>query len=315
MKGFAFPLGIDPGGIDAPTQGYTIAYTAGQDDEPDSYVFQVVVSHEKLRPILQKAFELLPDRVYGIVEVGSRDAYRSVDVYMGEEAVGRQQFVKTWREYEPLLLEDGSIAAGANSDEPFIELFLDHWKGLHLHVPLDMREEVERLLHSFGLEEVVQTWAEPEDASVEDSTQLRPVLADGEEMSDIDELLMELRRDWRLELNVDPETNVDEGGRELGQTLWHAIVVVDHAEKGAEGRADLSIWATAGSLNEMEGMIDKLLEEQEEWRFVEVFTVDRVAFDERPEELADLTPKRREAQVHLVTIEPWMTRPQGGGDG
>jgi hypothetical protein len=274
-------------------------------------VFQVVVSHEKLRPILLKAFDLLPEKVYGIVEVGSRDAYRSVDVYMGSEAVDLKQFVKTWRAYEPLLLEDGSIAAGANSEDPFIELFLDHWKGLHLHVPLDMREPVEAVLHSFGLEEVPQTWSDPEDESVEASTQLRPVLAEGEALADIDELLMELRREWRLELNVDPETNVDEGGRELGPTLWHAIVVVDHAEHGSDARADLSIWATASSLNEMEGMIEQLFEDQKEWKYVEVFTVDRVAFDERPEELAELPPRRQEAEVHLVTLEPWSDRSRG----
>ena len=62
IDGFALPLGIEPGSEHArgraPAQGYTVAYTPGQDDEPDTYAYHVVVSHERLRPILHKAFEL-----------------------------------------------------------------------------------------------------------------------------------------------------------------------------------------------------------------------------------------------------------------
>src|SRR6185503_18673424 len=73
-----------------------------------------------------------------------------------------REFLRVWDKYEPFLLEDGSIAAGANSDEPFVEIFLDQWKGILIHVPLDMRDEVESMLHSFELDEVQQTWSSEE---------------------------------------------------------------------------------------------------------------------------------------------------------
>src|SRR6185503_5211288 len=129
IDGYALPLGIDAEHIKPPRQGYTLNYTQGEEDEPDTYAFHIVVSHEKLGKIVHRAFDLLPDQVYGIVEIGSRDAYRSTDVYIGEELISTEDFLTTWKHFEPILMEDGSIAAGANSDEPFIELFLDQWKG------------------------------------------------------------------------------------------------------------------------------------------------------------------------------------------
>lgn len=331
VNGFALPLGIDPGAdparFGAPAQGYTVTYTAGQDDDPDTYAYHIVVSHERLQPVLHKAFELLPDEVYAIVEIGSRDAYRSTDVYIGQELIPTEHFLKVWKAFEPILLEDSSIAAGANSEEPFIEVFIDQWKGLSLHVPLHMQDAVERMLKGFGLEEVTQTWpGADEEESVEGSL-IRPVLEIVDEYSpDIDELLLSLRHDWRLELNIDPESNIDEGGKRLGSTLWHAVVIVEEATpngelksaKGSPSKANdptqprgayASIWATASSMSEMEQMIEGALDGHPQWTFGEIYTIDRVAFDERPDELGDLTPGRRNTQVHLVTFEPWDEPP------
>ncbi len=77
---------------------------------------------------------------------------------MWVEPVSREIFLETWERLETLLLEDCFIAAGANSDEPFVEVFLDQWKGISIHVPLAMRDDVESMLTSFGLEEVIETW-------------------------------------------------------------------------------------------------------------------------------------------------------------
>ena len=41
------------------------------------------------------------------------------------------------------------------------------------------------------------------------------------------------------------------------------------------------------------------------WLLEEYYTIDRVAFDERPDELANLAPRRSEAAVHLLTFDPW----------
>ncbi len=50
INGFALPLGIAPGKLEAPMSGYTIAYATGVDDEPDTYSFYVAVSHERIAP-------------------------------------------------------------------------------------------------------------------------------------------------------------------------------------------------------------------------------------------------------------------------
>ncbi|MHC4416775.1 MAG: hypothetical protein ACYS0G_16010 [Planctomycetota bacterium] len=316
IDGFALPLGIKPGAISAPTPGYTVAYTTGRDEEPDTYSFYVAVSHERVAPILHRAFDLLPPHVYGIVEISSRDAYRSVDVFVGEELIGIHQFLRTWRSCERILLEDGSIAAGANSDDPYVEVFVDQWKGLSIIVPPAMRDDVELFLRELGLEEVPQTWPTDADGRGLADSEVRPVIAPvNGGAPDIDDLLQQLRDDWQLELNVDPETNVDEAGRELGLTLWHALVGVEDSSGDPEQGADVSVWATAGSLNDMEHLIDDALTRYQRWRLGEIWMIDRVAYDERPDELSDLPPRRDHAEVHLVQIEARSGGPEASRHG
>ncbi|MCI0363257.1 MAG: hypothetical protein L0Y44_10525 [Phycisphaerales bacterium] len=326
IDGFALPLGIAPSGtMRAPVQGYTVSYVQGEDDEPDTYSFHVVVSHERLAALVHRAFDLLPDEVFGIVEIGSRDAYRSTDTFIGQESISREQFIDSWRRYEPFLLEDGSIAAGANNEEPFIEVFVDQWKGLSIHVPLDSREEVEQMLRDFGLDEVPQTWSMDDEPKLSENgeesmetSQVRTVLDLSDDYSpDVDEILLNLRHEWNLELNIDPDSNVDDAGRNLGSTLWHAVIIVERAvtagrrgnDKQAEPGAYASIWATATSMAEMEELIQTALESHPKWAFGEIYTIDRVAFDERPDDLANLRPNRRQAEVHLMTFEPFGSPP------
>ncbi len=300
IGGFALPLGIEPGDIKPPATGYTVTYEAGTDDEPDTYSFYVAVSHERVAPILHRAFALLPSRVSGIVEISSCDAYRPIDVFIGREEITLRQFLATWNECESVLLEDGSIAAGANSDSPYVEVFMDQWKGVSIIVSLDMRDEVESMLQEFGLEEVPETWPVGPDNPDLERSRMRPVLDASGDAADIDDVLLLLRNDWRLELNVDPDTNVDEAGRDLGRTLWHAVVAVQDA--GSAARAEVSVWATAGSLVELDSLIDEVLLAEPGWQPVELYSADRIAYDERPDELSDLPPRRERAEVHRVSI-------------
>lgn len=304
---FALPLGIKPNGLEQPVQGYTLTYTPGEEDVPDSYAFHIVVSHERLKPILDKAFELLPNDVSGIIEIGSRDAYRATDVYLGREPIPKADFRLLWEIFEPFLLEDCSIGAGANSEEPFIELFLDQWKGLSIHVPLEQRDAVEAMLHSFGLEEVPQTWQGEENELSEGASEIRPVLQLDDEFSpDVDELLLQMRHAWDLSLDIDPERNEDEGGRDLGLTLWHAVVIAEAADKPENG-AYISIWVTASSANEVEELIEEAMRPRTDWIVTDWYSMDRIAFDDRPDSLSKLPPRPTEKKVHLVEVEPWKT--------
>jgi len=310
VNGYALPLGLEPGRLGAPTEGYTIAYTPGEDDEPDSYSFHVIVSHERLPALIRRAFDLLPEEVSCIAEVESSDAYRTVDVFLSAEPITRSAFLESWHWFEPFLLEDCFVGAGANSEEPFVEVFLDQWKRLSIHVPLTAREEVESWLDGFGLEEVPELWPADADDETFSTVSLRPVLELADEFSpDLDEMIHELRHAWKLELNVDPDRNSDESGRELGLTLWHAVAIVHHVDDDPDHGAYASIWVTAGSITEVQEMSAASLEHHDEWRFAELYTLDRVAYDDRPEELADLPPRRLEANVHRIDFEPWVTPP------
>jgi hypothetical protein len=91
------------------------------------------------------------------------------------------------------------------------------------------------------------------------------------------------------------------------------VIIMDRSDdqrNGAEQGAYASIWATASSMEEMEQLIQQTLEQRPEWTFGEIYTIDRVAYDERPDELADLPPNARTTQVHLVVIEPWGPVPE-----
>ncbi|MCP3902375.1 MAG: hypothetical protein GY715_01970 [Planctomycetes bacterium] len=306
IDGFALPLGFVPGDMDklpVPTPGYTLDYVVGEDDEPDTYSFYVVTSHEQLARLIERVFELLPDEVHGIVEIGSRDAYRSLDVYLAEETIRIEEFLDGWHRFESFLLEDGSIGSGANSEEPFVEVFLDQWKGLSIHIPVGLREEVEAILASFSLGEVAQTWPALDDDAANEALRVRPVLAEEDAYSPgVDEMLLQLREAWRLELNIDREANLDDSGRELGHTLWHAMVIVCSAGRPTM-EAYASVWATVDSLAGMEELVEAAIETLSGWELVTIYTIDRIAFDERPEELADLEPRRRRTEVHLVVLE------------
>jgi hypothetical protein len=315
LGAYQLPLGVAATNLREPTQGYTVRYQEGAEEEPDTYVFHAVVSHDRLRPVVDAAFNLLPKEVTSVVEIGSRDAYRSVDIYLGEEPMPLVEFLRTWYEFEDVLLEDVTIGVGANAEEPWVDVFVDSWKGILISVPTEMRDEVESMLASHGLHEVAETWEEiPPDAREDDETLVtRDVLELADEHSpDLDELLLVLRERWMLELNVDRETNVDEAGRHLGMTLWHAIVLATNSEGESDRGAYISVWMTAGSLAQAEELLEDALLDHPQWVFESVYTMDRVAFDDRPPSLGHLPPTRRRAAVHELDIEPWGEEPPSG---
>ena len=303
---FALPLGIEPLNLPAPNQGYTLEFHEGEDGDPDGWSFHVVASHDRMVGLVREAFGLLPEEVSPIVEVGSRDAYRSTDIYLANEPVPFEDFLETWEAFEPVILEDASIGVGANAevDDAFVEVFLDSWKGLLIHVPDDMKGQVERMLRRHSLREVEETW--PEDLDDEGPpSQVREVLQiDDEESPDLDEVLLQLRERWCLELDVDPETNLDDAGRSLGNTLWYGIALCREAS-GQGGGAYITMWVTAGSVAEVERLAAWRLKQEGRWAFQSFYTLDRVAFDERPDELGDLPMRGRMPAVHLVFEEPW----------
>ena len=56
--------------------------------------------------------------------------------------------------------------------------------------------------------------------------------------------------------------------------------------------------------------VNTTLETKPEWRFADVYTIDRIAFDERPPELTDLSPRRSQTETHLVEFDTWTSDPE-----
>ena len=305
-SGFQLPLGVESIDLPRPTQGFTLEYNAAEQEDADSYSFHVVASHQLVRAILHPALTLLPDEVFPVVEVGSRDAYRSIDVFSAGEPLAKREFMEIWADFEPFLIEDATIGAGASSDEPAIEIFLDAWKGVSIHVPVRMREQVEIMLAGLGLREVAETWPADIEHDVVNNSRVRDVLELLDDQSpDLDELLLQMREAWSLELDVNREVNIDEGGRQLGFTLWHAIIVVEPIDDDDERGAYVSIWTTATSIGQVEELVSDTIAGMPEWSFQSIYSMDRVAYDERPDELCELPPRRGMPDVHMVNIDIW----------
>ena len=317
---FALPLGVARLDTPAPIEGFTIKFEPGEEGEPDSYAYQVVVSHDEVRAILHDLFELLPSEVSPVVEIGSVDAYRSIDVYVSSEPISVADFTGVWDAFEPILLEEVSIGAGVTAEDPLLEIFVDAWKSITIHCPEEMRSAIEERLESHGIEEVPQTWPDEPFDEFDPPYRMREILLIEDEHSpDIDEFLLQLRTEWGLQLNVDPDSNVDEAGRELGHTLWHAIAMADPIEDDVVGGAYVTVWATAASLEEVEGLVETAVEELGDWVMHGVYSIERVAYDERPDELHDLAPLRKATEVHMVALDEWggsvpPDAPGGGAD-
>lgn len=324
VDGYALPLGVDRMDAPPPTEGWVVEFLQGEDEAPDTYAFQIAVSHERLRPLLRDLFGLLPGEVSPVVEIGSVDAYRSIDTYMAVEPLFIDDFMATWREFEPILEEEVSIGIGATSEEPFLEVFLDSWKSIAVQCQVDMRDGIDEILERHGLPQVPRTWDETAFDAVDPPYRMREILVIEDEHSpDLDELLLQLREDWGMQLDVDPHSNIDDGGRELGFTLWHAIAMADPVDE-KPGGAYIAVWTTARSLEEAEDLIEAAVEGSGEWMLDRVYSIERVAFDERPEEMHDLAPRRSRAEVHSIVVDQWGEgdeppppgeRPGGGGWG
>ncbi len=308
---YSLPLGLEPLDLPEPAQGYVLDYVPGEEDPttgeptPDTYSFQVTVSHERLLPILADAIRLLGDEVIPVLEVGSRDAFRALDVFMASEPIPAQAFCEGFDEYRAVLLEDANVGIGANSEEPYVEVFLDCWKGLLISVPIAMRRTVERALARHGLREVVETWPLELDRRSTNPTKVREVLlVDDDRAPDFEEVLMQLRERFAMELSVDPSTNLDDAGRTLGRTLWHVIAMAEHSRKPDHG-AYVNMWLTATCLEEVEELAQQAVEAVVDLRYAGLYTSDRVAFDERPEALNDLPPRHESSDVLAVDVDYW----------
>lgn len=251
INGVAFPLGAYPVEDMTPRTGYTLTFEpADGDDEdgdweewPDRYVFDIFLSATRVESLCRSLFAMLPGRFYPILDVLGHDEYREVDPYVAYELISQERFYDAIRRYRGFFYEDGLVGFGAMSEEPFVYIFVDEHKIVTVRVQADMRERVERLLNAFDLAEVDEIAGA--DAATHEHRGVLHAPDDRLDLLTADEIVEEVRNDWGLVLNIDPDTNVDDEGNELNITAWRCLarheispdLPVAPAEKGAEGDA------------------------------------------------------------------------------
>lgn len=254
---FTFPLGVYPIEPLEPVEGYLSEFEPADGGEdpgdweewPDRYVFDIVITASRLRPLCRALFALLPGRVYPILDVLGNDAYREVDPYIAYDPVGIERFLDVLHDHGAWLYEDGLVGFGAMSDAPFVYIYLDEHKVVTVRVESSLKDRVERVLGAFDLK------PNPDATGVEGAShEHRGVLMcppDQPDMMTAEEIIEDLQDYWRLDLNVDRTTNVDDAGKPLGLTGWRCLVRrtpsdVEKPDRYAE------VVLTAASLAEVE---------------------------------------------------------------
>ncbi|MEZ6241767.1 MAG: hypothetical protein R3B57_01865 [Phycisphaerales bacterium] len=230
MEGMRFPLGVYPVEALTPVQGYLLEFEPadGDDEEgeweewPDRYVFDIVITADRVEALCRQLFALLPGRVYPILDYMGHDAYREIDPYMGYELIGQDRFMDAVRRYRDFFFEDGMVGFGAQCDDPFAYVFVDEHKIVTVRVPPELKESVEHVLRAFDLEEVPEPRGADSAAHEHRGVLLAP--NDQPELMSGEEIVERLRDEWRLVLNVDAERNVNDEGDELGVTDWRCLV-------------------------------------------------------------------------------------------
>ncbi|MCC6660397.1 MAG: hypothetical protein IT437_05880 [Phycisphaerales bacterium] len=332
--GFQFPLGVYPVEPMTPKPGYCVDFepadggdaesgefqeegpAANLEEWPDRYVFDVVISAEKLEPLCRSLLALLPGRVYPIFDYLGQDAYREVDPYISYDLLGMDRMLDCLRRFRGFFFEDGLCGFGAMIDEPFFYVFVDEHKIVTIRAETAYRERIERLLAAHDLA-AIDTGAEGEGgegpAGADSAAhEHRGVLVAPDDRPDLltqDEIVEYLRDDWRLVLNIDPDANVDEEDRPLGVTPWRCLV---RCLPGPDGKPEdpryLDVLLSAPSLRRAEELAmeaaDQLLPEGlDEWDEVAVITSDRLT----PERWAELTHQPADPDTPTIPLEEGIT--------
>ncbi|MCK4872057.1 MAG: hypothetical protein KAS72_04965 [Phycisphaerales bacterium] len=287
--GFQYPLGCIPTEPCEPVEGYTMEFETAQGEWPDCYLIDIVVSSERTEPLMVDLFALLAPDVLPILDVRGDDAYREMDPYLAAEPISQADLLNTMRPFRAFLFEDGHCGFGVMSEEPFAFVYLDDHKIITIRVELTRADAVEQILAEHG----VSDHAEPVgvDSVAHEHRDVLWIDDNRSDLLDFYGVLDALRYEWNLELNIDPDSNVDDDGRLLGMTAWRVLLYLERQPEentsGAQTRdpdgAYAELLLTARNLNEVDGLVAAACEMIKGYAVVDQVSSDRL----RPEELID----------------------------
>ncbi len=229
---FQCPLGVYPVEELKPRVGYTLDFEPADGDEsedmeewPDRYVFDAVISAPRVEPLWRALASLLPGRVFPILDILGHDAFREIDPHVSYDLMGTDRLLEGVRKYRDFFFEDGLCGFGAMSEEPFFYVFVDEHKIVTVRAESALRERVEKILAAFDLEQMEDPAGVDASAHEHRGVLLGPETEPG--LLGFDAIVESLREEWRLVLNIDPESNVDDSGQELGTTAWWCRLRLD----------------------------------------------------------------------------------------
>jgi len=209
---------LDPDGSEERSTGGGGGDGNEWEEWPDRYVFDAVLSAERVPSLVRAILHLMPLKVYPILDVLGHDAFREVDPYVSYELIGTDRVHEAIRQVPDFFFEDGLCGFGCMSEEPFMYFFVDEHKIITLRAEASVRERIERLLQSFDLTQTDA--AAGADAAAHEHRGVLHTSPSELNLMDFDEIVERLREDWRLVLNIDPESNLDDEGKDLGVTAW-----------------------------------------------------------------------------------------------
>ncbi len=285
IKGFKFPLGVYPVEPMTPIVGYSSDFEPADNEEemgeweawPDQYVFDIVMPSDRVEAFWHQVFAMMPGRVFPIIDYIGHDAYREIDPYMAYEPIGKEKIIDGVRQFRPFFFEDGMVGFGAVSEDPFIYIFIDEHKIITVRVDAQYKLRIEQLLEAFEIEVC------PEPAGADSAShEHRSTLITASDRTDLlvgDQILERMRDSWRLVLNVDPDTNVDDEGNELGTTPWRCLA--RYATDQTPDEQYIELFLAASSIRQAEELVQQcignMLEGKSEWLDIVVMTTDRMS--------------------------------------
>jgi hypothetical protein len=208
---------------------------------------------------------MMPPRVYPILDILGRDAFREIDPHISYDLVGLDVFLDSIMRFKDFLYEDGLCGFGAMSESPFFYVFVDEHKIVTIRIEATRKDRLEKLLDAFDLE-ASSPGKEPVGADGA-AHEHRTVLSVGDDPTVLgpEEVIEQLRDEWRLVLNIDPESNIDDEGTELGVTSWRCLLRCDPLEATKGERKYAEVILDAENLRHAEELafeaVDKLQEE------------------------------------------------------
>ena len=230
VAGFNFPLGAYPVEAMTPSAGYTLHFEAADTDEktddweewPDRYVFDIVVTADRTKALCRALLALFPGRIFPILDVLGQDAYREIDPYISYDLIGLDRFTDALRAFADFFFEDGMCGFGCMSEEPFLYLFVDEHKIVTVRAEPTWKDKILRVLEAFDLEQKEEPAGADSAAHEHRGVLIAP--PDRSDLLTFEEIVEFLKEDWRLLLNVDPDSNIDDAGQDLGLTPWRVVV-------------------------------------------------------------------------------------------